>query len=512
MSPQPRLCAATLDRLPAGIARPGYDRRGLPVTVGHLGVGAFHRCHQAEYLDDLLAAGAARGGILGVNLRAPSVTDLLGEQDGLYLRTLSAGDDRDRRVIGSILRVRDAATDIGATVAALADPAITAITLTVTEKGYCHIPATGRLNESHDAVQADLAAWHQGQPRSVPGFLVAVLRARAQVPRAAQGDGRVAGVNLVSCDNIAANGQVLQAVVRAFAAAAEPDLLGWMDDHVAFPGTMVDRIVPATSGDDLAAAGHALGLADQGAVFGEPFRQWVIEDGFRAERPHWEAAGAEIVVDVAPYEMTKMRVLNAAQTLCAIYGALAGLQFTHEAVSDARIAAAVEATIRDETLPHLPRAPGMEPRAYLRQSLARIANRAISHGCHQIATDTSQKINQRVLQPIRARRAAGLPHPGLTRGIAAWIAYLARSAQAFGAAWAVSDPVADRVARVVEKVGRDLTALVAGVVGMEDVFGEALARDPGFRAEVVAALGPLLQAALPAATATLSRAGGPGRR
>ncbi len=482
----PRLCAATLPRLPDGIGRPLYARAGLAAATGHIGAGAFHRCHQAEYLDDLLNTGAAAGGIVAVNLRPPLLGDLLAPQDGLYTRTLCEGGSRDHRVIGSILAVHDAARDAPGAVAALAAAAVTTITMTVTEKGYCHIPATGDLDHDHADVRADLGA-PRDAPRSLPGFLFAVLRARA-----ASGSGAGA-VNLVSCDNIASNGQVLRAVLRGFAAAADPSFLPWIDDHAAFPATMVDRIVPATTPEDIAAATAATGLRDAAPVSGERFRQWVIEDAMRAPRPAWEMAGADIVRDAAPYELTKMRVLNGAQTLCALYGALAGHEFTWQAAADPAISASVGATLRAETLPHLPDAPGIDAASYLAQSFARIGNTAIRHRCHQIATDTSQKINQRLLAPIRARRAAGLPHSGLTRGVAAWIALLARSGRAFGARWPVSDPVMGRVTPMLEKAGRDLSAIVAGVIGMEDVFGTELARDAGFRAAVARALTDLME-------------------
>jgi len=470
-----RLSPARLSQLPAGVARPTYDRTTLPVGVAHLGVGAFHRCHQAEYLDDLLQAGAAAAGMVGINLYPPALTAQLGPQGGLYSRTLTDDADHETRVIGAILRVIDAPAQITAALAALADPQVTTVTLTVTEKGYCHIPATGALDHSHPGVIADLAGG--AMPQTIPGLL-----ARALAARAAAGAGPGAGsVNLISCDNIPANGAILARVVRAMAL---PALQGWIDDNVAFPATMVDRIVPATTPAARDALALALGCRDEGAVFGEPFRQWVITDDFRAPRPAWEQAGAQIATDVEPYEHIKMRLLNAAQTMTALLGALAGHQFTHQAIRDPAIRGAVTRALRSETIPHLPSVPGMEPAAYLARSLSRIENRAIHHECRQIATDTSQKIRQRLLEPIRARRAAGLAHDGLTGGVAAWIAWLACSGPAFAARWPVSDPVAGRVAGVLARRGRDLRGIAADVLGFADVFGDDLARDDGFAARV----------------------------
>jgi fructuronate reductase len=451
-------------------------------SVAHIGVGAFHRCHQAEYLDDLRLAGHAGCWEVGVNLMPPPITPVLGPQGGIYSRTLRDGGRADTRVIGCIAGVMDAWPDPAAAIRRLADPAITSITMTVTEKGYCHLPAFGTLDETHAGIVADLTG---RPPRTLPGFLLAVL-----VARAAAGAGPV---NLISCDNIAGNGAVLAAVLGRMAALARPDLAGWVADNVAFPSTMVDRIVPATTEDDRDAVAGVLGAQDAGAVVGEPFRQWAIENRFAAPRPPWEAVGVEFPTDVTGHEQVKMRVLNAAQTMLALGGALHGHTFTSGAVQDRQLAAVVEAVLRDETLPHLPVVAGMASAAYLAQSLDRIRNTAIRHRCHQIATDTSQKIRQRLLDPIRARRAAGLAAPGLTAAVGWWVAYLARSGRAFGAGWTVSDPVMARVGDVLASAGGDVDRVTQGVLGLADVFGRDLSADVTFGRGVAAAARAMLQ-------------------
>ncbi|MCX7888617.1 MAG: mannitol dehydrogenase family protein [Rhodobacteraceae bacterium] len=485
-----RLDEATLAEVPAAIRRPNYDRAGLGIACLHLGVGAFHRCHQAEYMEDLLASGLSRGGLFGVNLAPPALGPMLGRQDGLYSRTLHDGTASETRVIGAILKVADGAA---AALALLADPAISTVTLTVTEKAYCHVPATGELDEARAEVAADLADLAdpadpagQGGPASLPGLLACGLARRARA--------RAGPINLISCDNLPANGAILARVVRGFAGRALPGLAGWIEDNVAFPATMVDRIVPATTAAGLDSVAARLGLRDEAAVQGEPFRQWVIEDAFRAPRPRWEAAGVEIVADVGPHVLTKMRVLNAAQTMLALAGALAGHDFTHEAAADRALARWVGRTLAAETLPHLPPAPGMAPGPYLAASLARIANAGIAHRCHQIATDTSQKIRQRLLDPIRACRGAGAPHPGLTRGVGAWIAYLARSGPDFGARWTVSDPVMARAGPAILRHGRDIAGLTREILSQADIFGPDLSGDAAFAAEVTAAAQGLLDA------------------
>ena len=456
------LSPATLGGLPQGIARPSCDRDALPVRVAHLGVGAFHRAHQAEYLEELIEGGHWRGAEVGLNLAPPVLGDTLGPQGGLYSRTVAEADRTETRVLGAITQWADGAAGS----AWLSDPGVSVMTLTVTEKGYCHVPATGVLDMGHPGVLADLGG---SAAQTVPGFLVAALAARAAAGALA----------LVSCDNIAGNG----AVVREMAEMTAPHLLPWIDDHVSFPGTMVDRIVPATIPGDLAAVTARLGLTDAAPVRGEAFRQWVIADDFRSDRPPWAAAGAEIVADVAAHEMVKMRVLNAAQTMLALLGALRGHEHTHQAVADAGLAAFVTATLRDETLPHLPVAAGMPHAPYLATVMARIANRAIQHRCQQIATDTSQKIRLRILDPLRTRRALGLAAPGLETGLAAWLAYL-RAGR-----WEVFDPVAAEVAVIAQAPPGPF---VAGVLGIGAIFGDDLGRDEGRVARLTAKVARLL--------------------
>lgn len=366
MTDRPRLSDATLPGLPGAIGRPGYDRAGLPMSVAHLGVGAFHRCHQAEYLDDLAAMGQGAA-LTGISLAPPTIAPVLTPQDGLYSRTLVQGDASETRVIGVVRRVIDHAAQPGSARAVLADPRITTVTMTLTEKGYCHRPATGDIDPGHPGLQADLADGLR-HPVTAPGLIVSALAARR-----ATGAG---AINLMSCDNIADNGGVLRRVVLALAAEAVPDLGGWIADHVAFPATMVDRIVPATRDADRDRVAALMGVEDQGAVIGEPFRQWVIEDRFAAPRPVWEAAGAEIVADVSAHEQLKMRVLNAAQTMLSLLGALAGHDGSADAIRDPGLARFVRDVLVRETLPGLPPVPGVQAAAYLVTSLDRIANRA----------------------------------------------------------------------------------------------------------------------------------------
>lgn len=477
----PRLSPATLDRLPAAVRRPGYDRAALGIGMAHVGVGAFHRCHQAEFTDDMLAARFGRWGIAGISIRPPALGPTLGAQGGLYTRVLAEGDARDARVIGCHLRSVDSQGSPGAALAVLADAAVEVATITVTEKGYCHRPADGGLDADNPDIRHDRAA--PEAPRSLPGLLARALDLR----RASHGR----PLTLVSCDNVPGNGAILAGVVRALA-DGRPGLADWIAANAAFPSTMVDRIVPATTPADVAALEAAHGYADAALVVGEPFRQWVIEDRFAGRRPPWDLAGAEFVADVVPFERLKMRVLNGAQTTLANLGVLAGHAHTFEAVADRRLAAFTRAMLTEETIPTLGPVPGTDPLAYRDRSLARIANRAIRHTCHQIATDGSQKLPQRLVNPAAERLARGAPVPRLTVAIAAWMAYLVRASARFGRQWQAADPEAARVAAIADHAGDDAAALVAGILALDTVFAPALAADAGFRAGLANALALLL--------------------
>ncbi len=465
----PRLSRQTLPLAADGVRRPRYDRAKTRTGFAHIGVGAFHRCHQAEYTQDALEAGADDRAEIGVNLRLPSIEAQLADQDGLYTRLLVEGDTVDARIIGSIGAVIDGDRDPQKAIAALADGGIDVITMTVTEKGYCHVPATGSLDWTRAEVEDDLK---RGSGRAtLPGFLVEMLARRMAAN---------APVTLISCDNIPGNGRILANVVSSFAEVADKPLAGWIADNVRFPSTMVDRIVPATRPEDLEQAERITGLSDHGVVVGEPFRQWVIEDDFNRPRPRWDVAGAEFATDVEPYEFIKMRVLNACQTTLSYLGALSGLGTTCDDVGNPLLKGFVEQMILDESAAVLPTVPGMEVAPYLEQTLARLANPAIRHTNHQIATDGSQKINQRILQPLRDRNARGLASPLLETSIAGWVAYLAKSQPAFGAAWEASDPVMPFVADISKQAGGDLSAFARLFIGNRAIFGDGLSGDVGF--------------------------------
>jgi fructuronate reductase len=467
---QARIDASSLDRLSAkaALAPPPYDRAALPRSWAHLGFGAFHRCHQGDYLDDLARAGQGVA-VTGINIRPPSIEDQFAGQGWLYTRTLRDGSNEDVRINGIVCEAIDAGHRAERALAALASPRTSIISLTITEKGYCHHPATGQLNEEHPDILHDVANGN-AVPRSAPGWLALALSRRM-----ASGAGPV---SILSCDNIPANGALLERVVRRHVELTNPGLLSWLDANVSFPSAMVDRIVPATTLADIAAIARKHGFNDEAAVFGEPFRQWVIEDRFASVRPPLEVAGVEFVADVTGHEHIKMRVLNAAQSMFAILGCLAEIDFSHQSVRVPAFRTAVTEAIAAETFPFLDQVSGMDHAAYLRTSVSRIENTAIHHRNAQIATDTSQKIRQRILAPMEANLAAGLEGRRLAVMVGAWLALLLKTHDAGPRMAMIADPVFDELAQVVAAHGSNRVGAVGGLLRLRSVFGDLATRQP----------------------------------
>ena len=474
-----RLAPATLARLPEPVLRPLYDRSALTPGILHLGGGAFFRAHLADHTEDALHARFGPWGIRAVNLRPPSLGTMLDAQSGLYIRELRDGATRNRRVIGALLGALTV-TDAASLTRALhwaTDPATSIITLTVTEKGYCHIPATGRLDPAHPDIRHDAATPHA--PRSVPGFVLHTILAR-----------RAAGTpqpTFLSCDNVPGNGTTLRACVLALAPPADRP---WITDHVAFPDTMVDRIVPATQPQDIAALAAETGLTDQALVIGEPFRMWVITHDPRASYPDWAAAGALIVPDAAPYETLKMRVVNGMQTALCHLGHLAGHRHMSDVMADPLFAAFAARTIRAEVAPHLPTVPGIDADAYINLTIRRLQNTALHHATAQIATDGSRKIRQRLLDPLVQALAAGQTAPGLTLAVAGWMAHVGQlSIQP--APCPVADPILAKVASIMQRTGTDTPAFVAAMLALDQVFAPQIATRPGLADRLAAQIASL---------------------
>ncbi|MGL4813310.1 MAG: mannitol dehydrogenase family protein [Beijerinckiaceae bacterium] len=477
-----RLSPETLAHVPAAVARPRYDRAGLRTGIVHLGLGAFARAHLTAYTEDVANAGGGEGwGIAGVSMRKPDVVAQLAPQDGLYALLVRDGARTHAQVCGIVHTLYVLPESPAAVVDALAAPDTKIVSLTVTEKGYCHDPATGQLNESHPDIQHDLA--HPDAPRSAIGVIVAGLARR-----------RAAGLlpfTVLSCDNLPSNGKVVRGLVLRFAALRDSELAQWIAAHGAFPCAMVDRIVPATTDADRADAQGLLGIADDGVISTEPFRQWVIEDRFCAGRPAWEDFGAEMVDDVAPFEFMKLRMLNGAHSSLAYLGYLAGHAMVSQGSADPVFVAYLKALWR-EIIPTVPVPPGVDLAAYAAALLARFQNTAIRHRTWQIAMDGSQKLPQRLLGTIRDRLAQDQPIGALAFGVAGWMRYI-MAVDEKGAAIDVRDPMAADFVRVLAQTGRDPQRIVAALTGLAAIFGADLVADPRFRATVTDALDAVLR-------------------
>jgi len=486
-----RLSAATLASLPAAIRRPAYDRSALRPGIVHLGLGAFARGHLAEYTEDALEKRFGAWGIVGASLQRPDQRDRLKPQDGLYTLLKLAPAGPELRIIGSVLDVLVAPEGPSALLARIASPETRIVSLTVTEKGYCHDPATGRLRADHPDILHDLE--NPEAPRSAVGILVAGLRLRR-----AEGRGPF---TVLCCDNLPSNGHVLRGLVRDFAALTDDGLAAWIEAEGAFPATMVDRIVPATTEADIAEVAKLIGLDDAAPVIGEPFRQWAIEDVFADGRPDWHEVGAQMVSEVAPFEFMKLRMLNGAHSSLAYLGYLAGHETVAEASGDP-VFARFLAGLWDEIIPTVPAPQGVVLADYARALLARFQNPAIRHRTWQIAMDGSQKLPQRLLGTIRERLKAGGGIDYLALGVAAWMRYVTGTDEK-GDAIDVRDPLAAELKRRADAAGRNPEALSTSLLGIEAIFGTDLPGEERFTKPVAAHLAALFDKGAKATAAHL---------
>ncbi len=472
-----RLSDSTIGTAQPGTILPGYDRAALPTGIVHLGLGAFVRAHMATYTDDLLAIEPGPWGIAGVSLKRPDQRDRLAPQDALQ----RDGTTTTARILGCVRAAIVAPEDPAGLITRLADSACRIVSLTVTEKGYCHDPASGRLDANHPDILHDLA--HPAAPRSAVGLIVAALTQRH--------DAGQPPFTVLCCDNLPHNGSLVAGLVPDFAALRSDRLAAWIEATTAFPATMVDRIVPAATDSDLADAARLTGLSDAAPVSHEPFRQWIIEDRFvDGVRPRWEKVGAELVTDVRPYEHMKLWLLNGTHSALAYLGYLAGHETIADTVADPMLRRYVTA-LWQEIIPVVPPPPGVDLTNYTRQLLARFANPAIRHRTWQIAMDGSQKLPQRLLSTVRERLARNLPIPHLALAVAAWIRYIGGVDES-GRPIDVRDPLAGVLATALAQAGSDPARRVQAVLQQQSVFGTDLPRSAQFVSAVTGSYTALL--------------------
>jgi mannitol 2-dehydrogenase len=467
-----RLSNQTLADSASGAGAARYDRGSLTPGVVHIGVGGFHRAHQAVYFDELAERGVTDWGVVGVGLHSRSMKEALEPQDLLYT-VLERGQSGDAlRVVGSLHAYLYAPDDPEAVFAALADERIRLVTLTVTGAGYHVEPATWALDASADAVQADLG--RRDRPTTFLGYLVEGLDRR-----------RRAGARpftVLSCDNVPENGKVARAAIVSFARLFDPALADWIDEHVAFPSSMVDRITPGTTDDDSDVLEREFGVGDNWPVVTEQFRQWIVEDEFCNERPPLEDVGVHFVEDVAPYELMKKRLLNGTHCAVAYLGYLAGHRTADETMADPVFHAFASRLMDEEVAPLLPAVPGIDLEDYTRTLLRRFANPRMKDDLQRLARRGSTKVPAYLLPSIAEARAADRRHDLLMLAVAGWVRYL-RGVDLQGAEIAVQDERKDQLQPLARAGGDDPGALLAE----RTVFGE-LAGDPDFVARLGAAL------------------------
>ena len=472
MSAPVRLSEETLSHHAGRVEVPTYDRGALAPAVMHLSVGSFHRSHQAMYFDDLAQHGITTDwGITGVGLHRPQMREVLAAQDGLYTVVARSAAADTARVVGSIARYLYAPQDGAVVLDALSHPTTKLVTLTIPGGGYS-MNADGDFDARQPEIEADLAA--PGAPTGALGHLVEALDRR-----------RRAGVKpftVLSCDNVPGNGELTRSALVGFASRRDKGLARWIEERVAFPSSMVDRIAAKTTIADREFVEQRFGVADRWPVITEPFSQWVIEDVFCNGRPPLDQVGVQFVDDVRPYALLKTRLLNASHCALGHLGGLAGYRRTDQVMADPVFWEYVTRLMDQEVSPLLPRVPGVDLDAYKRTLLERLANPMIGDELSRLRRNASSKIPTHVLSSIVEARTQGRPHPLLTLAVAGWCRQL-RGAGARGRRVAVDDPLADVLQPLAAAAGTDPRPLMA----VRSVFG-SLGRDAGFASEVEDAL------------------------
>ena len=452
-----RLSDADTGRLPSDVLRFGYDCSAQAVGIVHFGIGAFHRAHQAWYTDAAMSAGDRNWAITGVSLRSANVAEQMNPQDGLYTLVERSADTPQARLIGAVRNVLVASEDPHGVIAALAAPTTHIASFTITEKGYCR--------KADGSLAPDLAG-----DGSVYRFLAEGLRCRRNA--------NLPGLTLLSCDNLADNGAQLERLLGEYLAARDPALRDWFTEYCTCPATMVDRIVPATTDADRAEVQVLLGgLEDLACVVTEPFSQWVIEDRFAGPRPRWEQVGAELIADVAPYELAKLRMLNGAHSALAYLGLQRGHEFVHQAIVDPELAPIIDRLMREEGATSLSPAPGQKLDEYANALIERFRNPALNHRLSQIAMDGSQKIPQRWLNTLAFHQAQNRQCPAILSALGAWLKHVR------GDHGVIDDPMAEPLRVAWETSGREKIVdvlfgegkLIASTWRPNDAAREALA-------------------------------------
>jgi mannitol 2-dehydrogenase len=476
-----QLNAATLDSLDGKLDVPQYDRAAVRTGIVHVGVGGFHRAHQAMYVDTLMnQASALEWGITGVGLLPGDrrMHEVLKAQDCLYTLVVKDPDgSMHPRVIGSIVDHLVAPDDPEAVLRVMSDPATRIVSLTITEGGYLVNQSTGEFDAADPSIQDDLA--EGAVPTTAFGFLVEALRRRR--------DAGVEPFTVMSCDNIAGNGEVAHKMLGAFARLKDPELADWIEKSVAFPNSMVDRITPVTTDHDREQLAEQFGVEDGWPVVCEPFTQWALEDRFPAGRPPYDRAGVQLVPDVTPYEMMKLRLLNSSHQALCYLGYLAGYRYAHEVCADELFTGFLLGYMDEEATPTLAEVPGVDLDAYKRELIERFANPEIRDTLARLCAESSDRIPKWLVPVIRDQLARGGSVRRSALVVASWARY-AEGVDESGEPIEIVDRRVEQVTRRAQQQRSDVLAFLRD----PDLFGD-LVEDERFTKEYAEALESLHQ-------------------
>jgi mannitol 2-dehydrogenase len=463
-----RLSNAVLSHLPNDVLVPRYDRSKVTPGILHLGVGAFHRSHQALTIDTLISQGMAQDwGIIGVGLLESDrrMSDALKPQDCLYTLITKHPDGQIHyQVIGSIIEYLYAPESPAAVLARLVDPAIRIVSLTITEGGYSFDRVTGEFDPATPGVAEDL----QGSPHPISafGFIVEGLRLR-------RANGTPA-FTIQSCDNIQGNGEVAKKMIIEFAKRKDLELAEWISENVAFPNSMVDRITPVTATADIELASRKLGVEDQWPVPCEPFFQWVVEDHFPTGRPPLEKADVQMVSDVMPYELMKLRLLNASHQGLCYFGHLSGYTYVHEVMADPLIVTLLRRYMDEEASPTLSPVPGVDLAKYKNQLIERFSNSQVLDTVARLAAESSDRIPKWLLPVVREQLKKKGPVALSAAIVASWARY-DEAIDEKGDPINVVDPLRDELVAIARTQRKNPTAFIQNA----KLFGD-LGSNPAF--------------------------------
>lgn len=456
------------------ILKPNYKPSAHGVGIVHIGIGAFHRGHQAEFTDDAIAKYGGNWRILGVSLRSDTVGKQLNPQDGLYTVTESSPVGKSTRIIGSIEKVLVAPEDPQKVIDAIAADSVHIVTITVTEKGYHFNTTKGSLNTSSKDIVHDIA--HPNSPKTMLGFIVAACEKRMLT--------HGQRLTVISCDNLSENGQICQRAVTALAHKTNSTVASWIKHNVAFCSSMVDRIVPAVTDEHRQRFSAEHGFRDDGMILTEPFKQWVIENNFCTTHPHWEKVGVLFVNSVADFERLKLRTLNGTHSMLAYCGALLGYKWIHEAASDPLLLKLAIGQMRDEMQDTFQVPKGFKIEDYQQTIISRFKNDEIPYATHQVAMDGSQKIMQRLLYPaielLEKNRAPAV----ITAALACWIRYL-QGKDEVGLGYKINDPMSDQLESIVAQYAEDPRALINTLYRETSIFPSKLIENERFTQRLI---------------------------